>query len=390
MRTRHNAANGTNAPVTASVSPRCASSVRSSFRSRGSDELLAKCHRTCRRAAMSEALFIRALDAPMPFDFEHKAKNIIAKRKQLSIGVVGFGTFGQFLAGRLVAAGHQVSATSRTDYAEKAAALGVSFFTDANDFCEEHPDVVILASSILSLDAVLSSLPVQRLRRSTLFVDVLSVKEFPKRLMLSSLPPEVDILCTHPMFGPDSGKGSWQGLNFMYERVRIGTSNERQQRLKNLLQVFEGEGCRMVEMSCEDHDRIAASTQFMTHTVGRILGSMDLAPTAIDTRGFQSLLSLVDNTTHDSFDLYYGLFMYNANATEELQRLEHAFESVKKQLFGRLHDIARAQLFQQAPSKASEPQDRLMLTAGAQRNGAGSSASGALDAQVSREGHAVN
>ena len=44
-------------------------------------------------------------------------------------------------------------------------------------------------------------------------------------------------MCTHPMFGPDSGKGSWQGLNFMYECVRIGTSNERQQRLKNLLQV---------------------------------------------------------------------------------------------------------------------------------------------------------
>ena len=28
-------------------------------------------------------------------------------------------------------------------------------------------------------------------------------------------------------------------------------------------------------------------------------------------RGFKSLLDLVDNTTHDSFDLYYGLFMYN-------------------------------------------------------------------------------
>ena len=159
--------------------------------------------------------------------------------------------------------------------------------------------MVILASSILSLDAVLGSLPVQRLRRSTLFVDVLSVKEFPKRLMLSALPPEVplcfltstllnlisrapaagckgscrqlaarahpwprsvthvqtrsagvlqgllemflpvqvDILCTHPMFGPDSGKGSWQGLNFMYECVRVGRSPERQQRVKNLLKV---------------------------------------------------------------------------------------------------------------------------------------------------------
>ena len=33
--------------------------------------------------------------------------------------------------------------------------------------------------------------------------------------------------------------------------------------------------------------------------------------TPIDTRGYQSLLNLVDNTTHDSFELYYGLFMYN-------------------------------------------------------------------------------
>jgi hypothetical protein len=36
-----------------------------------------------------------------------------------------------------------------------------------------------------------------------------------------------------------------------------------------------------------------------------------LQATPIDTRGFQSLLSLVDNTANDSFELYYGLFMYN-------------------------------------------------------------------------------
>ena len=152
--------------------------------------------------------------------------------------------------------------------------------------------VVIFACSILSLGTVLGALPVQRLRRSTLFVDVLSVKEFPKRLMLSLLPPEVrpetltetltpctwrdrfapvacppcrsryrpgncaavqtfvskledceffcaqvDILCTHPMFGPDSGKASWQGLNLMFERVRIGGQPERRQRADNFLQV---------------------------------------------------------------------------------------------------------------------------------------------------------
>ena len=67
----------------------------------------------------------------------------------------------------------------------------MEFFADVDDFCEEHPDVVVLATSILSLEAVMRSLPVQRLRRNTLFVDVLSVKEFPKRLLLSLLPAEV-------------------------------------------------------------------------------------------------------------------------------------------------------------------------------------------------------
>ena len=82
-------------------------------------------------------------------------------------------------------------ATSRSPYDAAAASMGIAYYRDANDFCEEHPDVVVLATSILSTEAVLAGLPVQRLRRNTLFVDVLSVKLFPKRLMLALLPPEV-------------------------------------------------------------------------------------------------------------------------------------------------------------------------------------------------------
>jgi arogenate dehydrogenase (NADP+) len=85
--------------------------------------------------------------------------------------------------------------------------------------------------------------------------------------------------------------------------------------------------------------------QFITHTVGRTLGAMGLARTPIDTKGFGSLMSLVEHTAHDSFDLYYGLFMYNPAATEELDRLERAFDGVKKELFKRLHERVRSQLF---------------------------------------------
>ncbi|KAK9863375.1 hypothetical protein WJX84_001101, partial [Apatococcus fuscideae] len=268
-----------------------------------------------------------ALDAAMPFDYESRATSKIKESKQLTIGIVGFGTFGQFLAKRLVQHGHKVLATSRTNYQHEAAGLGVSFFRDPDDFCEEHPDVVILACAILALEKVIGSLPLQRLRRSTLIVDVLSVKQFPKQLLLSMLPPEMDVLCTHPMFGPDSGKGSWGGLNLMYDKVRIGSAGRRQARVDSFLQFFAEQGCRMVEMSCEEHDRLAAGTQFITHSVGRVLGEMGLESTSIDTKGFEALLRLVDNTNNDSFDLYYGLFMYNQNATEELARLEAAFDS---------------------------------------------------------------
>ena len=44
-------------------------------------------------------------------------------------------------------------------------------------------------------------------------------------------------MCTHPMFGPDSGKDSWSGLNLMYENVRVSDRPERQQRAANFLKV---------------------------------------------------------------------------------------------------------------------------------------------------------
>ena len=126
---------------------------------------------------------------------------------------------------------------SRGDYHQQAQQIGVHFFTDQDDFAEQHPDVVVLASSILSARSVLDGLPLQRFRRSTLFVDVLSVKEFPKRLLLDRLPKSMDILCTHPMFGPDSGAVSWKGLNFQFERVRSQPHKTSQNRMEAFLEV---------------------------------------------------------------------------------------------------------------------------------------------------------
>jgi len=71
---------------------------------------------------------------------------------------------------------YRVIATSRTPYQEDAAALGVDFYQSTDDFCEASPDVVLLATSILSTDKVLASLPLHKFGQPPLFVDVLSVK----------------------------------------------------------------------------------------------------------------------------------------------------------------------------------------------------------------------
>ncbi|KAK4777975.1 hypothetical protein SAY87_018162 [Trapa incisa] len=276
-----------------------------------------------------------------------------SKSSNLKIAIIGFGNFGQFLAKTLVRQGHTVLAHSRMDYSEVAESMGISFFSDADDLCEEHPEVILLCTSILSLEKVLKSLPVQRLKRSTLFVDVLSVKEFPRGLFLQNLPPYFDILCTHPMFGPESGKNGWHGLTFVYDKVRIGNTESRKSRCDKFIDVFAQEGCKMEEMSCAEHDRHAAGSQFITHTVGRVLEKLKLEPTPINTRGYETLLNLVENTAGDSFELYYGLFLYNVNAMDQLERLDVAFESLKKQLFQRLHGVIRKQHFKDEVSSDS-------------------------------------
>ncbi|CAH9107070.1 unnamed protein product [Cuscuta europaea] len=304
----------------------------------------------CRRHGCSNRrLRIRAIDAAQPYDYETQISNIFHNSNKLKIAVVGFGNYGQFLAKAFIRQGHTVIAHSRTNYSQLAQSIGASFFIDSHDLCEQHPDVILICTSIISTESVLRSLPIQRLKRNTLFVDVLSVKEFPKSIFLQLLPHHFDILCTHPMFGPESGKGSWKGLPFVFDKVRIiGDEECRVSRVESFLDIFAKEGCRMVEMSCAEHDRHAAGSQFITHTMGRVLEKLQLEPTPINTKGYERLLDLVENTASDSFDLYYGLFMYNKNAMEQLERLDLAFESLKNELFGHLHEKLRKQLFGKA------------------------------------------
>ena len=155
--------------------------------------------------------------------------------------------------------------------------------------------------------------------KGKLIVDVCTIKTEPKALMSEVVPDDADILCTHPMFGPESAPSSWQSQPFVYEQVRVNNY----QRCHQFLNIFEAERCNMVEMSAELHDQYALEPQFVTHLVGRILAEQRLRATPIDTAGFKHAQALAA-VSDDSFDLFYALYKHTANAGERIASVREA------------------------------------------------------------------
>ena len=155
----------------------------------------------------------------------------VLRSRPLTVGIIGFGRFGQFMGQSFVKYANLVG-TSRADYTKVAKDMGAKYIplSDLESFVmEEDLDVIVVAVSIVSFEDTIKDLvPHLKKRIETrgssscpLIVDVLSVKEHARKVLLEHLPVECDILCTHPMFGPDSAKHGWQGQNFVYERTRV-------------------------------------------------------------------------------------------------------------------------------------------------------------------------
>ena len=253
-------------------------------------------------------------------------QNKLPLNDQFKIGIVGFGRFGQFLAKQMVTYGWEVHCTSKSNYNQIAKKIGVHYHLKEN-FEKIKLDCVLFSVSINSFENVIKNINFDFFKNK-LIVDVLSVKKYPYKILTQLLPESADILLTHPMFGPDSAKITWNNKKFIYYNVRI-TDNKR---LNNFLNFWSFNNCDMISLSPDWHDQYAANSQFLTHLTGRILNELNLSSTSIDTDGFKNLLKLVDCTTNDSWDLFDGLYKYNISSEETLNKFQWALSNINKKL----------------------------------------------------------
>ena len=144
--------------------------------------------------------------------------------------------------------------------------LGVQFSTaDILELNEEG-----LKEAFADTDVVLVSVPVDitgrviervgpEMHEGSLLMDVTSVKRAPVEMMEKCTNEGVEVLGTHPLFGPSAK--SLRGMPVVFVPVRKGLLYEE------IYELFERHGAKIELLTAEEHDEIMAVIQGLPHFI---------------------------------------------------------------------------------------------------------------------------
>lgn len=211
--------------------------------------------------------------------------------------------------------------------AAEAREFGIPFVSLAD---AATADVLVVAVPVQRMRSLLEQLsPLLAERTSPAFViDVASVKVKPIQLMRDLLPPETEIIGTHPLFGPQSGKDGIAGLPIAFCPVRA--SAERIACVRDFL--AQTLGLKVFEISPEEHDRQMAYVQGLTHLISRAVGEMELPRTELATAAYRRFLDMRSNLANDSWDLFVTIERENPFAAEVRKMLRAKLEELERRL----------------------------------------------------------
>jgi prephenate dehydrogenase len=222
-----------------------------------------------------------------------------------TLGLIGFGQFGR-LAASLLKPHFEVLVTDTAPGAEAAAReLGVAFGSVAEAASRQ---VVVVAVPVAAMKAVFTAIA-PHLQPGALVADVGSVKMLPSQWMTEILPAHVDLIATHPLFGPQSAKAGLSGLRFVICPIR-GDRHERVAAFGRSL------GLTVTVTSAEEHDREMAYVQALTHLIGRSLVNLGIPDEELKTQSYQHLLELCSLIGADTFELFTAIQTQNPFAAE--------------------------------------------------------------------------
>ncbi|HVH44300.1 MAG TPA: bifunctional chorismate mutase/prephenate dehydrogenase [Labilithrix sp.] len=274
-----------------------------------------------REGALLEVLLAKANEAGLPEDVVRdvfaslfaasrldQRRFLQTQAERFTIGIIG-GTegMGAFLAKVFRAGGYQVET------------MGLEEGRTAEQVAASN-DLVVLAVPIASTVEVARQIG-PHLRPGACLMDITSIKRQPLAAMLESTPEHVDVVGTHPMFGP-------HGVDFDRQKVVLcaGRGEAGFARVKKLYEAF---GAETISASAQEHDAQMALIQVLVHEKTMVLGSVlerlkaDLGRSLqFASPIYRTELAMMGRLFSQRAELYADIL----TANEDALRLSHVFE----------------------------------------------------------------
>jgi chorismate mutase/prephenate dehydrogenase len=233
---------------------------------------------------------------------------LYAREEHFSIGILG-GTagMGAFLARVFGSAGYPVEAT------------GLDQGAPNEEVAARHDLVIVAVPIAATVDVIKSVGP--KVRTGACLMDVTSLKVAPIGAMMASTSANVEVVGTHPMFGPSGADMDRQKVVLC--RARGDKWHARVKRL------FEAFGAEIIEATPEEHDAQMALIQVLVHEKTMVLGSVLERLKAGLERSLQfaspiyrTELAMVGRMFSQRAELYADILTSNPDGS----RISHIFE----------------------------------------------------------------
>jgi prephenate dehydrogenase len=227
----------------------------------------------------------------------------------MKIAIVGTGAMGRWLANFAKKNLGETTIVSRDFAKAKRVAKELGVQAKTREKAAAEADVVLVAVPISVTPELVKSLA-NLMKSGALLADIASVKSEVVEAM-RKINADVELVSLHPLFGP--GATGVKGKDLVAVPVRPGKRYaELKQRLIKL-------GARVTEMGAEEHDRLMAIVQCMTHFVLisylAALKSMGAEHVKlVGTPMFATLQDFAKAISAGSSELYSELQVFNKHA----------------------------------------------------------------------------
>jgi prephenate dehydrogenase len=222
-----------------------------------------------------------------------------------AVGLIGFGAFGRLIAQ------HLAPLVQLRAYDEAVRSLQNSRINNLRFVSvieAANCSVVILAVPVNRMEETVRVIS-PHLKPGSLVLDVGSVKVTPADIMQRGLPPHVDVIATHPLFGPQSAVDGIRGLKIAVCPIR-GT------RFRRVVAFLRMLGLEVIVTTPDEHDREAATVQGLTHLIAKVLVQMEPLPTRMTTRSFDLLMQAVGMVRDDAPEVFQAIESVNPHSRE--------------------------------------------------------------------------